>query len=121
MVYLVTAEVIKMKGECPVHRVGDKVEFYENVMKGKMCLSAFRAMWLSIVSLMYDSKVAWLKGQDSTVQQCPDPAADVIFLVKRGRELSDEELAQAYGITVDEYRRLMGRDIMQTLRQRDEI
>ncbi len=121
MVYLVTAEVVSTKGGCPVHKVGDKVEFYENVMKGKICLSAFRAMWLSIVSLMYDSKLAWLKGTDQTVQQCPDPAADVIFVLKRGRELSDEELAKVYGISVEEYRESMSKDMMEILRQRGEI
>ena len=122
MVYLVTAEVKSIKGGwCPVHKVGDKVEFYENVLKGKICLSAFRSMWLTIVSLMYDSKIPWLEGQDSTVQQCPDPAADVIFEIKRGRELSEEELARIYGKSVGEYRKAMNKDMTEIIRSRGDL
>lgn len=93
MPYVVTAEVKSIKGKCPFHKVGDKVEFIGNEVKGRICHSALHSMYPIAFGLEHGVTYCWSKDHpDTELQACPDALNRVIFELKRGRKLTDEEV-----------------------------
>jgi len=92
MPYVVTAEVKRIKGRCPFHRVGDKVEFVGNEVKGRICHSALHSIYPIAFSLEYGATFPWCKDPDTELAACPDALNPVVFEIKRGRKLTDEEV-----------------------------
>lgn len=97
MQYIVTAEVKSIKGKCPYHKVGDKVEFIGNEVKGRICLIALHSIYPMVFGLEFGATYPWSKDP-VTLQACPDPLNLVVFEIRRGRKLTDEEVEASYEI-----------------------
>ena len=81
-----------------MHKVGDKVEFVGNEVKGKICHNALHAIYPVAYGLEYGAVYPWSKDPDVDVEGCPDPINQVVFEIKRGRKLTDKEVEKLYGI-----------------------
>ena len=87
-----------MKGKCPYHKVGDKVEFIGNEVKGRICHSALHSIYPIAFGLEYDATYPRSKDPDTDLVACPDPLNLVVFEIKWGRKLTDEEVEALYEI-----------------------
>lgn len=98
MPYIVTAKVKEIKGKCHVHKVGDKIEFIGNEIKGKICHSALHAIYPIAYGLEYGAEFPWSKDPDLEVAGCTDPINQVVFEIRRVRKLTDKEVEKLYSI-----------------------
>lgn len=98
MPYVVTAEVKTIKGKCPYYKVGDKVEFIGNEVKGRICHSALHSIYPIAFGLEFGATYPWSKVSDTDLVACPDPLNLVVFEIKRGRKLTNEEVKALFEV-----------------------
>lgn len=80
----IVVEVISQKGDCASgHKVGDKVIFEDEEMKGRLCLSAMYSLLPKIFAMKYEANFPWLKDKDKVTHACPDGYNPVIFQISR--------------------------------------
>ena len=91
--YEVVAEVVELRGKCPLFKVGDKFHFHRNAVHledfagGKMCYHALCGMYGSVMQV---------RGgiTESVFVQCLDPGppyapdgGTIIFKLTRGKRI----------------------------------
>jgi uncharacterized repeat protein (TIGR04076 family) len=87
MANVVTAKVISQKGSCGIgHKVGDKIFFTEEGVKGKICIHALYSFLPKVFAMMYDSQFPWLDDPDVSFSACPDAHNPVVFEISRKKE-----------------------------------
>ncbi len=80
----IVVEVISIKGECGAgHKVGDKIIFENDQVKGKFCFSAMYSMIPKIFAMKYEANFPWLKNKNVATHACPDGQNPVIFQITR--------------------------------------
>ena len=80
----IVVEVLSQKGTCAAcHKVGDKIIFENDEMKGKLCITALYSMIPKIFAMKYESNFPWLKDKDIATHACPDGFNPVIFKITR--------------------------------------
>ncbi len=80
----IVVEVISQKGDCVAgHKVGDKIIFEDDQMKGKLCLSAMYSMLPKIFAMKHEANLHWLKDRNVSSHACTDGYNPVIFQITR--------------------------------------
>ena len=77
-------EVISQEGHCAVgHKVGDKIIFEDDEIKGKFCITALYSIMPKIFAMKYEAKFPWLENKDVAPHACPDGKNPVVFKITR--------------------------------------
>jgi uncharacterized repeat protein (TIGR04076 family) len=80
----IVCRVAKQEGTCAVgHKVGDKILFTGDEVKGKLCISALYSMIPKVYAMMYNARFPWLKKQCVANHACPDGFNPVMFELER--------------------------------------
>lgn len=80
----IVVEVISQKGDCAAgHKVGDKIIFEDEEMKGRLCHSAMYSILPKIFAMKYEANFPWLKDKNVATHACPDGYNPVIFKITR--------------------------------------
>lgn len=101
--YKILIEVIKIRGNCPIYKVGDKIllnGFYiESKNSSNICMHAFSSMLSLLSAFSHGASAIELgigKSEDEGYLQCCDPGepytkgGTVIFKLKRLEKIDDE-------------------------------
>ena len=85
MGYRIIIRAIKSKAQCPVYKVGDIITYENEELLGKICPTAFAALWPIIYAMRFDATFPWCDAQhcDTVYFQCPDVKDTVEFEIKR--------------------------------------
>ncbi len=67
-------------------KVGDKIEFIGNTMKGRICPAALHSIYPVVVGFSYGATFPWAKDSTTYIGGCPDLGNQVVFEIKRGKE-----------------------------------
>ena len=94
MEYKVLVTVKEVRGNCVFpHRTGDTIEFTGPWMKGKICLTAFTAIYPFIHALRFGAEFPWGGGgkglkvpKDRIIASCSDPFNTVVFELRKGEK-----------------------------------
>ena len=82
--HAIKLEVISQKGTCVAgHQVGDRVEFDQQQVKGKICIHALYSILPKVFAMKYDARFPWLTDPGVAHHACPDGNNPVIFKVTR--------------------------------------
>ena len=86
--WIIVCRVIKQEGSCAAgHKVGDEIEFTDDEVKGKICISALYSMLPKVYAMMYNARFPWLKNQCVATHACPDGFNPVMFeLIRKSRQ-----------------------------------
>jgi len=80
----IVIEVISQEGQCAAgHKVGSKIIFEDDEIKGKFCITAMYSMMPKIFAMKYEANFPWLKDKDVSTHACPDGYNPVIFKITR--------------------------------------
>jgi uncharacterized repeat protein (TIGR04076 family) len=80
----ILCRVIKQEGTCGAgHKIGDKILFTGDEVKGKLCMSAMYSMIPKVYAMMYNARFPWLKNQCISTHACPDGFNPVLFELTR--------------------------------------
>lgn len=67
-------------------KVGDKIEFIGNIMKGRICPAALHSIYPVVFGFRYGATYPWAKSPTTYIGGCPDLINQVVFEIKRGKE-----------------------------------
>ena len=83
--YKIEVTVKEIKGDCDMHKVGDKIEIIgDEVVKGRICTTAMHAIYPFIFAIQDGvSGFPWLEEDDICTAYCPDPYGLALFEMKR--------------------------------------
>ena len=77
-------EVISQEGHCAAgHKVGDKIIFEDDEMKGKLCITALYSIIPKIFAMKYEAKFPWAENEFEATHTCPDGKNPVTFKITR--------------------------------------
>ena len=80
----IVVEVLTQKGHCAAgHKVGDKIIFENDEIKGKLCITALYSMIAKIFAMKYGADFPWEENKDIATHTCPDGANPVTFQITR--------------------------------------
>ncbi len=80
----ILCRVVSQEGSCAVgHKVGDRILFTGEEVKGRICISALYSMIPKVYAMMYNARFPWLKDQCVATHACPDGFNPVVFELVR--------------------------------------
>lgn len=83
----IVVEVLSQKGKCVAgHKVGDKIVFEDDEVKGKLCIHAMYSMLPKVFAMKYEANFPWHKDKDNATHACPDGYNPVIFQITREKK-----------------------------------
>jgi len=80
--YRIEITVKEIKGECDMHKVGDKLEIIGDEVKGRICAMALHTIFPFFFAMQDGSDFPWLIN-DACTAYCPDPLGLALFELKR--------------------------------------
>ena len=84
MPYDVEITVQSQKGKCEFgHKVGDKIVFDGESIKGDICYSALMVLLPKVHAMRYGAEFPWAEDKDVIFNACPDPDNPVVFEIRR--------------------------------------
>ncbi len=87
MPYVVEVTVKEVKGKCAFgNKVGDKIIFDGEQIKGKVCYSALMTLLPKVFAMRYGAEFPWAKNKDVIENACPDAENPVVYEIKRIRK-----------------------------------
>jgi uncharacterized repeat protein (TIGR04076 family) len=82
--FTVEAEVMEQNGTCNFgHRVGDRVVFDGEAIRGRICWHALVSMVPKVHGFLFGADYPWLEERDTCTHACPDAFNPVVFRLRR--------------------------------------
>ena len=80
----VIARVISRAGTCALeHEVGDRIEFREDGVSGRICIHALYSLLPKVFAMLYGARFSWLEDPDISTHACPDANNPLVFELTR--------------------------------------
>jgi len=85
MGYRIIIRAVRSKNQCPVYKVGDTITYEDEELVGKICPTAFAALWPIIYAMRFGARFPWCddKHSDLVYFQCPDIEDTIEFEIRR--------------------------------------